>query len=160
MAAILRPATQADIDEVEANLREGDRAECDIHGPHEAWHARLGDYEQCWAIESRSKLIGYCGVMIQPGETALSNKRWLCFLSTRAADTMKVSFVRESRAVLKEIVERTPDHVAQFLSMPMSTYRGSIIWHERVLRMHKVSTFMVAGHEHTMYTIGRKEAMI
>lgn len=155
--AMIRPATQEDIDRVEATLRAGDRAECEIFGDKSAYHAKVSEFEQCWAIYGRGELVGYCGVLITPGTTALAPTRWLCFLSTEAVNGMKISFVRDSRAVMKAIVERTPEHVTRFYSMPMSSYHGSIIWHERILKMKKSSVVMVNGHEHTLYTIERKE---
>lgn len=155
--AMMRPATQEDIDLVEATLRAGDRAECEIFGDKSAYHAKVDDFETCWAIFGYGKLVGYCGVLITPGTTALAPTRWLCFLSTESVDKMKISFVRDSIAVMKVIIERTPEHVTRFYSMPMSEYRGSIIWHERILKMKKSSVVMVNGHEHTLYTIERKE---
>jgi hypothetical protein len=157
--AMMRPATQEDIDLVEVTLRAGDRAECEIFGPRKMWHQDIDDFEECWAIFGHGKLVGYCGVYIEPGQTALSPARWLCFLSTQAADTMKVSFVRHSRAVLKEIVKRTSEHVETFLSMPMNAYRGSIIWHERVLKMHKSREAMINNHPHTIFYTTRKEVL-
>lgn len=155
--AMIRPATQEDIDSAEANLRAGDKAECEIFGEKSVWHARVEDFESCWAIFGRGKLVGYCGVMIQPGTTALSPLRWLCFLSTEAVDKMRVSFVKDSRAVMKQIINKTPDHVHTFYSMPAATYHGSIIWHERVLKMRRFKNSVVNGHKHIIYTIGRKE---
>ena len=152
--ATMRTATQEDIDRVEATLRAGDRAECEIF---EDWHQDINEFETCWAIYGSGELIGYCGVLITPGTTALAPTRWLCFLSTESADKMKISFVRDSRAVMKAIIERAPEHVTRFYSMPMSEYRGSIIWHERILKMKKCAVVMVNGHEHTLYTIERKE---
>lgn len=154
--AMMRPATQEDIDLVEASLRAGDRAECEIFAD---WHQDIADFEDCWAIFGHGKLVGYCGVMVHPGQTALAPVRWLCFLSTQAVDAMKVSFVKDSRAVMREIVRRTPEHVTRFISMPAVAYHGSVIWHERVLNMHRDQTVLIENHEHIIYTIDRKEVL-
>jgi hypothetical protein len=154
--AMIRPATQEDIDLVEATLRDGDRAECEIFAN---WHQDIADFEKCWAIFGHGKLVGYCGVMVHSGQTALAPVRWLCFLSTQAVDTMKVSFVKDSRAVMREIVRHTPEHVTRFISMPAAAYRGSVIWHERVLKMHRNQTVIINDHEHIIYTIDRKEVL-
>lgn len=155
--AMIRPATQEDIDLVEETLRDGDRAECEIFGPHKMWHQDIEDFEECWAIFGHNKLVGYCGVYIEPGQTILSPIRWLCFLSTQAVDGMKISFVKDSHAVMREIVRRTKGHVTRFVSMPMADYRGAVIWHERVLKMHRFKTVKIYNHEHIIYTIERKE---
>lgn len=155
--AMMRPATQEDIDLVEDTLRAGDRAECEIFGPRKKWHQDLDDFEECWAIFGHGKLVGYCGVYIEPGQTILSPVRWLCFLSTQAVDGMKISFVKDSRAVMREIVRRTKEHVTRFVSMPMADYHGSIIWHERVLKMHRFKIVEIYKHDHVIYTIERKE---
>jgi hypothetical protein len=72
---------------------------------------------------------------------------------------MKVSFVKDSRAVMREIVRHTPEHVTRFISMPAAAYRGSVIWHERVLKMHRNQTVIINDHEHIIYTIDRKEVL-
>lgn len=154
--AMMRPATQEDIDLVEATLREGDRAECEIFAD---WHQDIADFEDCWAIFGHGKLVGYCGVMVHPGQTALAPTRWLCFLSTQAVDGMKVSFVKDSRAVMREIVRRTPEHVTRFISMPSAAYHGSVIWHERVLKMHRAQEVLIKKHKHIVYTIDRKDVL-
>jgi hypothetical protein len=157
--AMIRPATQEDIDLVEETLRDGDRAECEIFGPHKMWHQDIEDFEECWAIFGHGKPVGYCGVMVHPGQTALAPVRWLCFLSTQAVDGMKISFVKDSRAVMREIVRRTKEHVTRFISMPAAAYHGSVIWHERVLKMHRSQEVLINNHKHIIYTIDRKEVL-
>lgn len=154
---MIRSATQEDINNVEESLRVGDLAECEIVGSRDQWHQNISDFEQCWAVFIQDHLVGYCGIMIHPGETALSRNRWICFLSTTEADQMKITFVKDSRAVLKAIVERTLSHVDTFLTAPSAEYAGSVIWHERVLKMHRTSSFLYNNHEHYVYQIDRKE---
>lgn len=154
---VIRSASQQDIDTVESNLRRGDFEECAIVGDRDAWHAKVQEFERCYSIWNSNKLVGYCGVLIPPGQTALTTSRWLCFLSTVWANSIKVSFVRNSRKVMKEIIARCPDYVEEFLSMPMADYRGSVIWHERVLKMHRKGECEILGHKHIIYTISRKD---
>lgn len=157
LQSTIRPSTQRDIDEVELTLREGDRRECEILGSREAWHQKVENFESCWTIHINGKLVGYCGVAIPLGKTSLYPVRWLCFLSTTNADKMKVSFVKNSRSVLKAIIASTPSHVSIFLSMPMAAYRGSVIWHKRILKMQEINHCNLFGHEHILFKITRKE---
>jgi hypothetical protein len=157
LQSTIRPSTQRDIDEVELTLREGDRRECEILGSREIWHQKLENFESCWTIHINGKMVGYCGVGIPIGGTALSPIRWLCFLSTTNVDSMKLSFVKESRNVLKAIIESTPSYVTTFYSMPMADYRGSVIWHKRILKMQEINHFNIFGHEHILFKTTRKE---
>ena len=152
----IKPSVQADIDYVEDNFRDGDRMEHESLG---GGRTMLNAFEQCWTISIRGKIVGYCGVMLFPGEPVLSARRVLCFMSCGNANAAKVTFVRMSRAVMREIAARTPSWVAEFHSSPDSEYRGSLIWHERVLNMHRVGTIAYRGRELVHYIIFRKEVV-
>ena len=148
------PSVQADIDYVEDNFRDGDRMEHESLG---GGRTVLDAFERCWTIRIRGKIVGYCGVMLFPGDSILSARRVLCFMSCENANAAKVTFVRMSRAVMREIAARTPSWVTEFHSSPDSEYRGSLIWHERVLNMHRVGAIVYKGRELVHYTISRKE---
>lgn len=152
----LETANQADIDYVTENFRDGDRAECEAFG---GGGDTLDLFERCWVVRIRGKVVGYCGVARVPGASWLSPYRFLCFMSCREADRMKVAFVRNSRAVMRAVVERTPPWVETFLSAPLAEYRGTIIWHERVLGMHRMGARPHNGHEVVFYAKSREEIL-
>ena len=150
----LEPSVQADIDYVEVNFRAGDRMEHEALG---GGRTLLESFEQCWTIRIAGSIVGYCGIMLFPGDPMLSPRRILCFMSCENANRAKVTFVRMSRSVMREIVGRTPSWVTEYHSSPDSQYRGSLIWHERVLNMHRVGAIRFRGRELVHYMIYRKE---
>lgn len=154
--AEIETATQSDLDYVTANFRDGDRAECDLFGGK-------GDtidlFEKCWVVHLKGEVVGYCGVATLPGCSWLSPIRFLCFMSCKAADGMKRSFVRASRPVMKAVVEQTPPWVEMFVSAPVEDYKGTIIWHDRVLGMHRIGAKHFKGHGIIFYMKTREEVM-
>jgi len=154
---VVETATQSDIDYVVENYREEDRKENDVFTTE---HDRVDMFEQCWAISHKGKLIGYCGIMTLPGETLLSPRRFICFMTCENANKVKVAFVKMSRAVMKEIVSRTDEWVETFFSAPVEEYHGSIIWHERVLKMRRIGESFFNNHKIIHFSTTKKEVLL
>ena len=153
---VIETATQSDIDYVVENYREEDRKENDVFSKD---HDSVEMFEQCWSISHKGKLIGYCGIMVLPGETILSPRRFICFMTCENANRIKVTFVRMSRAVMRAIVSETHGWVDTFFSAPVEQYHGSIIWHERVLKMHRFAESIFNNHMVIHFFIERKEVL-
>ena len=157
MGVTIAPSVQDDVDWVEAHFREGDRIEHESLGGGRTVIADL--FEQCWTVRRGEDIIGYCGVAIPQGDTILSPFRYLCYMSSKVADSMKLTYVKMSRAVMRAIVERTRPWVETFLSLPNVRYRGSVIWHERVLKMHCCWEPEWRGERFKLFKATRKEIM-
>lgn len=149
-------ATQEDIDYVAENFREEDRKENDIFT---SGHDTIDLFERCFVIRHKDKTIGYCGIMIVPGETVLSDRRYVCFMTCENANRIKVTFVRMSRKVMQAIVGQVPPWVNTFLTAPVEEYHGTIIWHERVLKMRRYGETSFNGHKVILFVTTRKEVM-
>lgn len=147
-------STQEDIDYVEANFREGEKVEHESLG---GGRTMLGIFERCWTVRNGEDIIGYCGVAIPDGDTVLSNLRFLCYMSCTNADRVKVKYVRWSRRVMREIVARTRPWTDTYLSLPNVRYRGSVIWHERVLKMRCLREEEWRGERFKIFATTRKE---
>lgn len=150
----IKRSSQRDIDYVERHFRKGDKLEHDSLG---GGRTRVKDFEQCWTIRFHGKTIGYCGVGIPYGETFFSGVRWLCYMSTTNADKVKMSYVKLSREVMKAIAAKVMPHVTYFMSLPNKAYHGSVIWHERVLKMTRLRELRHKGQDFVLFGIARKE---
>ena len=150
----VEPATQADVDYVEENFREGERLEHEACG---GGRTRVGDFESCWAVRHAGELIGYCGVAVPAGMTAFAPGRWLCYMSCTNADRHKLMYVKESRAVMRLVVSQVPGHVAEFRSLPAAAYAASVRWHERVLRMRRLGEARINGEPFVVFAATREE---
>ena len=167
---VLSPSTQEEVDYVVAHYRAGERLEHEAAG---GGPVALGAFESCFSIRLSclmdrpppegadgrrlDALVGYCGVMRFPHDAPLSYRRVLCFMSCENANRAKVTFVRYSRATLAAIARACPPWVTEFHSAPDAEYRGSLIWHERVLRMHRLGELPFRGRTLIHYAILRKE---
>ena len=60
---------------------------------------------------------------------------------------------------MREIVRRTRPWVNTFLSLPNVKYPGSVIWHERVLKMHFERLVHFKNETFKLFTATRKELM-
>ena len=156
MGMTLEESVQDDIRYVEDHYREGERMSHEALG---GGHVDIGCYEQCWTARHRNDIVGYCGVAVPDGCTVLSPERFLCYMSTTHADRMKVTYVKMSRPVLREIVRRTRSWVDTFLSLPNAKYRGSVIWHERVLKMHRLCPVGFMGQDFILFKTTRQEVL-
>ena len=152
----LEPSTQEDIDYVETNFREGDRLE---HESLDGGRTLIKIFEDCWTVKHKGEIIGYCGVMPPYGETFYSNKRWLCYMSCENANKYKISYVKLSRKVMKAIIAETPEYVDIFMSLPNEDYVGSVLWHERVLKMRRIDKVSFSNANFVLFGITRKEAL-
>ena len=150
----IETSTQEDIDYVEANFREGDRLE---HESLDGGRTLLSDFEDCWTVRCRGMVIGYCGVAIPVGATVFSPGRWHCYMSCANADRIKLAYVKKSRKVMHRIAAETPSYVTEFRSLPAVRYAGSVRWHERVLKMHRLSEVEYKGEKFVMFNLFRKE---
>ena len=148
-------SVQEEVDWIEAHFREGDRLEHEALGGGRTVIADL--FEQCWTVRNGEDLIGYCGVAIPDGDTVLSPRRFLCYMSCTNADKAKVKYVKSSRPVMKAIVARTRPWADEFLSLPNVKYRGSVIWHERVLKMRCLQEIVWKGETFKLFETTRKE---
>ena len=151
---VLGPSTQEDIDYVEANFREGERMEQAVFGSP---RTMLGDFESCWTVRHKGDVIGYFGVMIPRGMGVFAPCRWLCYMSCENANKYKLTYVRQSREVLKRVVAEVPDYVTEFRSLPAERYAMSVKWHERVLKMRRLGTAVMNGERFAVFGITRKE---
>ena len=83
---VIETATQDDIDYVEDNFREGERAEHEVFGGK---RTLLSDFETCWTIRHKGDVIGYFGIAIPLEATVHHTGRWLCYMSCANADKYK-----------------------------------------------------------------------
>lgn len=157
MGVTIEPSVQEDVDWVEAHFREGDRLEHESLGGGRTVIADL--FEQCWTARFGDDIVGYCGVAIPEGSTVLSHERWLCYMSSVNADKAKIKYVKMSRPVMREIVARTRPWVDTFLSLPNVRYRGSVIWHERVLKMRRIKTVRFMNEDFVLFKTTRSEVL-
>jgi len=150
----VEPSVQDEIDYVEANFREGERAEHEVFGGK---RTTLADFESCWTVRHRGEIIGYFGVAIPAGATVFAPGRWLCYMSCKNADKYKLTYVKESRKVMKCVVAQVPGYVTEFRSLPAERYVMSVKWHERVLKMRRIGTVDFNGERFAVFGIMRKE---
>lgn len=155
MGVTIEESVQEDVDWIEDHFREGDRIEHEALGGGRTVIADL--FEQCWTVRNGEDLIGYCGVAIPDGSTVLSPERFLCYMSCVNADKAKVKYVRMSRPVMREIVARTKPWAETFLSLPNVRYHGSVVWHERVLKMHRLRTVRFMEEDFILFKTTRTE---
>ena len=157
MGVTIEESVQEDVDWIEAHFREGDRIEHEALG---GGRTVIGDlFEQCWTVRNGDDLIGYCGVAIPDGSSVLSNDRFLCYMSSVNADKAKLKYVKMSRPVMREVVARTKPWVENYLSLPNVRYRGSVLWHERVLKMRCLQEIRWRGETFKLFQATRKEIM-
>lgn len=147
-------ATQEDLDYVQENFRDGERMEQEAAG---GGRDTLDLFEQCFTVWHRDERIGYCGVMIQPGHTILSNERFLAYMSCENANKHKFYYVKMSRKALRAIVAQIPPWVTTFHSLPDERYDQSVKWHERVLKMRRAGSFRHKGSTLIHFIINRNE---
>ena len=135
----LYPASQGDLDWVEANFREGERREADEAGEPDS-RTTPDDFEMCWTVVAENgEVVGYFGVMTCPDQSVMSPTRAFCFMSCTAADRHKFAFVRSTRPIFRWVASRCPPWVTRFVSWPIEDYPQSVRWQEKVLRMRRVS---------------------
>ena len=150
----IEDSVQEDVDWIESHFREGDRLEHEALG---GGRTTLDIFERCWTVRNGDDIIGYCGIAIPDGDTVLSNLRFLCYMSCVNADKAKVKYVKMSRPVMRAVVARTPPWVDTYLSLPNVKYRGSVIWHERVLKMRCLREETWRGETFKLFAATRKE---
>lgn len=156
MGTTLEESTQEDIDYVETHFREGEKVEHESLG---GGRTTLEEFEQCWTVRHDGKIIGFCGVAIPDGTTILGPERFLCYMSCTNADKVKMAYVKMSRKVMREIVARTRPWASTFLSLPNEKYVGSVIWHERVLKMERLCPVRFRGHDFVLFKTTRLEVL-
>lgn len=141
----LDPATQAEIDHVEAHYRAGDRREMEVAG---GGRTMLEEFEACWTVRAgNGDIVGYFGVLCLPGESVLGRSRGFCFMSCEAANRHKIAFVKASRPAFSWVASQCPPWVDRFVTWPLESYRGSIRWQERVLGMRRTFAVDAGGGE-------------
>ena len=154
MGTVLEPSTQEDIDYVEENFRQGEREEHAVFG---GTRTKLSDFETCWTVRHRGDVIGYFGIAVPKEATPFFPGRWLCYMSCENANKYKLTYVKQSREVMRRVVATLPEHVTDFRSLPAARYVMSVKWHERVLKMHRIGEVDVKGEKFVMFGISRKE---
>ena len=133
----LFPATQEEIDYVEDNYREGERHEREVDNSPPTC---LSDFESCWICKAANgDVLGYFGTLVMPNESVMSRTRALCFMSCENANRHKMAFVKASRPVLRWIVSQCPPWTDTYLAWPLESYKASVRWQEKVLRMRRVA---------------------
>ena len=151
----LTPATQADIDYVEDNFRDGDRQEAEVAG---GTRTILSDFEQCWSVRAKNgDIIGYFGVMPLPNESYMSRTRALCFMSCENANRHKLAFVAASRPVLRFVVSGCPSWTDTYRSWPLESYAASIRWQIHVLGFRRVCRVPFGDYAYIHLETTRKE---
>ena len=153
----LAPSTQEEIDYVEANFRAGDRREQEVEN---APPTLLEDFESCWTVRAdNGDVIGYFGILVMPNESHLSRTRALCFMSCENANRHKVAFVKATRPAFRWMVGRCPSWVDTYLTWPLESYRSSVRWQEKVLKMRRVALVPapVDGERYVVMELTRQE---
>lgn len=134
----LRPATQEDVDYVEANYREGERRERSL-ADADGDRTLVGDHEQCWTVvAANGDVLGYLGTLVLPDESVMSRTRGLSYMSCANVDRHVLSFVKATVPALAWLVERCPPWVDTFRSWPAASFERSVVWQKRILRMREV----------------------
>ncbi len=153
----LAPSTQEEIDYVEANFRAGDRREQEVEN---APPTLLEDFESCWTVRAdNGDVIGYFGILVMPNESHLSRTRAFCFMSCENANRHKVAFVKATRPAFRWMVGRCPSWVDTYLTWPLESYRSSVRWQEKVLKMRRVALVPapVDGERYVVMELTRQE---
>lgn len=157
----LRPATGEDIAWAHAHLREGDRMEhalCD--GEDVPAFARRGDGAPLpgeMAVVADGRLVGYAGMVPLAHESHLSRRRFVYYLSTEVADTMRVRYVRRSRDAMRAFLRTAPAWVDEFVTVPMLRYAGAVRWLERILGFRRVESFTWRGERFAVHSVSRRD---
>ena len=153
----LAPSTQDEIDYVEANFRAGERREQEIE---KALPTLLTDFEQCWTVRAgNGDVVGYFGVLVMPGESFMSRTRGFCFMSCEAANRHKIAFVKATRPAFRWMVANCPPWADTFLTWPLESYKASVRWQEKVLKMRRVARVPapVDGERYIVMELTRQE---
>lgn len=149
-------ATQDDFDELNANLRADDRAECNAlgyEGEDPKW------YQRAWAIRKESELIGIIGWAMFNDTTPLSKSRLFLLMTTNAVWKHKVEYVKMTPVVARKVVSMMPEWVTDVYALPMSAYKKSIKWQKRILGFREIGEIEVNGVMHTRLHAKRNEVM-
>lgn len=152
----LEDATQADLDEIHANLRAGDAAE---HAYDDEDKIPIDHLPGVKVIRHNGVLLGYIGAQPIAGENQLSNRRHIYYLSTKEADKMKLTYVKRTRDVLRAYLDNfAPDYVDEIYTVAMPIeYPPACKWIERILRFKPVKDVEWRGGVHRIYVIQRKD---
>jgi hypothetical protein len=151
----LRPATDADLEYIHANLRPGDAAEHNIDADG---FDTIENLPNAKAIEKDGELIGYIGSFPMPNETVWSPRRYVYYLSTTHADKHKLEYVKRTAEVLRAVVKEMPDWVTEVATVSMpEVYPMACKWLERILKFEPVRDMMWRGAKHRLYRKQRKE---
>ena len=130
----IETSKQEDIDYVEENFREGERMEHEVFGSR---RTLVSDLETCWTVRHKGDVIGYFGVAIPRESTPFHPARWLCYMSCANAEKYKFMYVKQSRTVMRKVIEGLPEYVTEFLSLPAEKYKYMYVKQSRLV-MRKV----------------------
>ena len=134
----LRPATQEDVDYVEANFRAGERREREL-ADADGVRTLVGDHEQCWTVVApNGDVLGYLGTLVMPGESVMSRTRGVSYMSCANVDRHVLSFVKATAPAFAWLVERCPPWVDTFRAWPAASFERSVVWQKRILRMREI----------------------
>ena len=152
----LVPATQAEIDYVEDNYREGERHEREVEN---APPTCLSDFESRWTVRAANgDVIGYFGILVMPNESHMSRTRAFCFMSCENANRHKIAFVKATRPVFAWVVSQCPPWTDRYLTWPLESYTGSVRWQEKVLKMRRILTVPAGnGENYIVMELTRQE---
>ena len=144
---VMETATDADFGELNAGMREEDRNECRVFGRD---GESRSDWDAAYSVRLDGSLVGIVGWGLPYGASHLSRSRLLLFMTTDTVWSIRKTFVRRSREVMLSTLARLPPWVDTCLSLPMSDYRRSVRWQERVLGFSTVGEITVNGVRHTI----------
>lgn len=149
------PATQADMDALNADMRDLDRQEAELLGDGKE---HLECFERAWAIRENGRLAGIAGFKPFAGSSAFSTARLFLWMSTNHIWKVKKTFLRISPKVAAFIASQMPPWVTDLYSCPVASYSGSIKWQTKVLRFRHLRNIDWYGVKVAILHRPRKES--
>lgn len=147
-------ATQEHFDQLNADLREKDLAECRVFGCE---GEDMKNWEYAWALFVDDDLVGIVGWGLFANATPLSKERFFMFMTTNKVWKHKLTFVKYSRKVAEFVMAQLPPWVEHIHSLPMSSYAESVKWQTKVLGFHYNGEIELNGVKHTRLYKHRSE---
>lgn len=143
----IRPTTPADAAAVNADMRDADRAEYEVFGLDGEDFMK---WEFAFTVLCDGDIVGIAGFLMFQNGSVMSQNRLFGFMSTNAVWRHKVKFVKHSRKVFDAVAALGRPWVTDFYAIPMSAYKASIRWQERVLGFRIKEEVVLNGIPHTI----------
>ncbi|MCQ2299974.1 MAG: hypothetical protein MJZ81_07625 [Bacteroidales bacterium] len=142
----VRPATEDDFREANAFMREEDRFEVQVFGEDEE---RFDEWDEAVAVRIDGDLVGILGFVKIEGDSVVSRRRGMTFLTTDAVWRHRKAFVRQSRNVANwAFYNLLPAWVDTVCATTTERYSASIAWEERVLGFRRTGVVELNGVRH------------